>query len=430
MDNVPRESRFFVYRLCCIWGLVIGSWAVLQVTTPLILKDIVGKAIAPTWQGVFTATTALSGMLGCGIIGHFSDHIGRLEFLTPWIFFFFMSTLFILYGDIFRVIYPLWFARLVALSIPSTLVQAFLSDFLGGNALLESYSYVGATFGVSMLSSSLLCGLISWYFSRIASLVFGSLLCGFATIIALSTKLPGGSRTVSPLLDAKSNESTALRASGGVKNSLRIIYRDNLLRNLIIALSILRVGNVNTHMMLVLFVDYRLGWGLPQVSVMTGISAFLAVVFQLIGVKFIITSNIVLPVLFVTLAIVPVVAMGYALAMTGFQLYVVVFLGSVTTLATTIFNAKIAALASDSGVAGLALGCVGTLQNLLEIGASLFLGRLMSWSFLNRSPTSVMSGLPFLVNGVVLTSVVVIVVYSHKRHGIGRAMWEEVAVPV
>ncbi|ORC92196.1 transporter [Trypanosoma theileri] len=426
MDNVPRESRLLVYRLCVVWGLVIGCWAVLQVTVPLILKDIVGKSIAPTWQGVFTATTALVGMLGCGITGHYSDHLGRLEFLTPWIFFFFLSSLFVLYGDMARVIYPLWFARFAALSIPATVLQAFISDYMGGHALLESFSYVGATFGISMLSSSLLCGLISWYFSRFATLMFATILSGSAFLLVLATKLPSGSRTVTPLVDSKSDESTALRSSGGVKNSLRIIYRDTLLRNLIIALSILRVGNVNTHMMIVLFVDFRLGWGLPQVSVMTGISAFLSVFFQLIGVRFVISSNIVLPVLFITLAIVPVVAMGYALAMTGFQLYVVTFLGSITTIATTIFNAKIAALASDSGVAGLALGCVGTLQNLLEIGASLFLGRLMSWSFSNRSPTSVMSGLPFLVNGALLTSVVVIVVYSHKRHGIGRTMWEEI----
>ncbi|KEG11344.1 transporter [Trypanosoma grayi] len=432
MDNVPRENRLLVYRLCCIWGLVIGSWAVLQVTTPLVLKDIVGKEVAPTWQGVMTATTAVSGMLFCGLVGHYSDRLGRLEFMSPWMVFFFFSTVLVTFSDVFRVIYPLWVARVAALSIPSTVLHAFLSDHISGNALLESFSYLGATFGVSMLSSSLLCGLIGWYYSRVASLMYGSCLSGIAALLTLMTKVPGVSRFNSPVTNSKTEskaesktEATALFRFGGVMNSLRVVCKDTLLRNLILALALLRVGNVNTHMMLVLFVDYRLGWGLMEVSALTGISAALAVVFQLVGIKCVVTSNVVLPVLFMTLALAPVVAAGYAMAMTGFQLYVVSLLSAMTTLASTIFNAKVAALASDNGVAGLALGCVGTVQNLLEIVASLFLGRLMSWSFVNYPPTHILSGLPFLVNGLFLTSVVVIVLYSHRRYGAGRVSWEE-----
>ncbi|EKF31668.1 transporter, putative [Trypanosoma cruzi marinkellei] len=424
MDNCSREIRVLLLRLCSIWGFIIGSWAVLQVATPLVLKDIVGKDVAPTWQGLFSATTAVSGMIFCALTGHFSDRIGRLEFLTPWVIFFFFTTILVVFSDVTGSIYMLWVARVAAISIPSTIIHAFLSDYLSGNALLEAFGYVGATFGTSMLTSSLLCGLISRYYSRVAALTFGSFLAAVGAILTFALKPPSKLRLNSPT--AFDTEGTNLfHSAGGVMNSLRIISSDALLRNLICAMALLRVGNVNTHMMLVLFVDFRLGWGLPQMSVLAGFSAFLTVLFQLIGVRFLISSDIVLPVLFVLLAVVPIVAMGYALVMTGAQMYLISILTSMMTISSTICNAKITAIASENGVAGLALGCVGTLQNILEVFASLFLGRLLSWSFENHPRTHVLSGLPFIVNGAFLALVVIIVLYSHKRHGAGRVSWIE-----
>ncbi|KAF8299169.1 hypothetical protein C3747_1g772 [Trypanosoma cruzi] len=425
MDNCSRESRVLLLRLCSIWGFIIGSWAVLQVATPLVLKDIVGKDVAPTWQGLFSATTAVSGMIFCALTGHFSDRIGRLEFLTPWVIFFFFTTILVVFADITGSIYMLWVARIAAISIPSTIMHAFLSDYLSGNALLESFGYVGATFGTSMLTSSLLCGLISRYYSRVAALTFGSSLAAVGVIFTLALKPPSKFRLNSPTAFVNTEGTNLFHSAGGVMNSIRIISSDALLRNLICAMALLRVGNVNTHMMLVLFVDFRLGWGLPEMSVLAGFSALLTVIFQLIGVRFLISSDIVLPVLFVLLAVVPIVAMGYALAMTGAQMYLISILTSMMTIASTICNAKITAIASENGVAGLALGCVGTLQNILEVFASLFLGRLLSWSFENQPRTHVLSGLPFIVNGAFLTLVVMIVLYSHKRHGAGRASWIE-----
>ncbi|RNF10262.1 putative transporter [Trypanosoma conorhini] len=425
MDSSPRESRLLVFRLCVIWGFVIGSWAVLQVATPLVLKDIVGKDVAPTWQGVFTATTAVSGMIFCGLAGHYSDRVGRLEFLTPWMAFFFLTTILVVFSDITGSIYMLWVARVAAISIPSTILQAFFSDYLKGNALLESFGYLGATFGTSMITSSIMCGMISWYYSRVAALVFGACLAGIAMLLTLAVKLPGRSKFASPTVEAKAESNTLFSSSGGLASSLSTIYRDALLRNLICALAFLRVGNVTTHMMLVLFVDFRLGWKLPEMSLMVGVSAMVAVLCQLAGVRFVISSDIVLPVLFIVLAMLPLVTAGYAMAMTGPQMYIVSILGSLTTIASTIFNAKITAIASDNGVAGLALGCVGTLQNILEIFVALSLGRLLSWSFKTQPRTHILSGLPFIINGASLTLVVVIVLYSHKRYGRGRTSWVE-----
>lgn len=424
MDNIPRESRLLVYKLCCIWGLAVGSWTVLQITTPLLLIDIVGKEVAPTWQGVFFATTAMSGMFFCGIAGYLSDGMGRVKFITLWMLCFFVLTIFVVFSDITRSIYLLWMSRFGAITIPYTVIHAFLSDHLRGDALLESFSYMGATFGASVLLSSVFSGLIGQYHSRVASLIFGSCLSVLAVVLTLTMNLSSALIFRPSTAECRSETATLFRVGDVAGSNLRLIQKDPLLRNFIFALSLLRVGHVNTHMLLVLFANFRLGWGQMEVSVMLGVTAFLSVLFQLIGVRLIILMDIVLPALFVLLAIDPFLAAGYAMAMTGPQLYVVSVLCSMTSIASTTFNAKITALASERNAAGLVLGCVGTVQSLLEVVASLFLGRLMSWSFTNFSRSHVMSGLPFFVNGLGLTLVVGIVLYSHVRYGVGRVTWE------
>ncbi|RNF12004.1 putative transporter [Trypanosoma rangeli] len=429
MDSSPRESRLFVFELCSIWGCVIGSWAVLQVATPLVLKDIVGKTEAPTWQGIFTATTAVSGVVLCGLTGHFSDRMGRLQFLTPWMVFFFVTTVLVVLSDIHGSIYMLWVARVAAISVPSTILHAFFSDYMKGNALLESFGYLGATFSTSMITSSFLCGVISWYYSRVAALTFGSCLACIGMLLTFAVKVPIRPLDASSTAEVKTETTPLFASASSLACSMSTIYKDTLLRNLICSLALLRVGNVTTQMMLVLFVDFRLGWGLPEMSIMVSVSAMFSVLCQIVGVRFVISSDIVLPVLFIVLAMIPLLTASYAMAVTGPQMYLVSILGSMASIAPTIFSAKITAIASEDGVAGLVLGCVGTLQNVLEVFVALTMGKLLSWSLENQPRTSILSGLPFIVNGVFLSVVVVIVLYTHKRYGSGRTSWVEAAHP-
>nr|CCC50818.1 conserved hypothetical protein [Trypanosoma vivax Y486] len=415
MGTMQEENRILVIKICSIWALTAGSWAVLSINTPLLLDEIAGKEVSPTWQGVFTATTALSGMLFCGVGGYYSDRVGRMEFLIPWMIIFSLSTVFVACSTVYKSVFLLWIARVPALSIPSTIIHAILADYMSESALMETYGYATATFGISVLVSSSLCGLISLYISRLAAIIFAAFLAFGGLLLTVITKLPS---RVRPQLHSKNLQEELVLLSKPptrVTDGLLKIYRNTQLRNFILALVLLRTGNTNIQSLLVLFLAYRLKWKTPEVSALMVVGSLVVIGVQLLGVKCVLTNNKACVVLIISLSLAPLVAMAYAFAMSATEMYAVAVMSSLLTISGTILDTKVAALASESNSTGLVLGCVGTLHNSLDVVTSLSLGRLMSWSFSSYPPSSVMSGLPFVVNSAIYVASLLIVTHTKYR---------------
>lgn len=408
LQSVPPESRRLIHRLCLMWGLIVSSWACLGATTPLLLKDIVGSVDAAWWQGIFTATTAVSGAITCVFLGNVSDRFGRIEMLLPWITAFFLATVCVVYAEVLSSVMLLWIARLPALAVPSTILFAFASDVVQGSAVLEAHGLLGAAFGVSLLIGSVVCGIIGRYVSRFAALCSACVLATGAALV--------GATTQSPAMGPPKHES--------LLDAARIVRKDYLLRILIVAFAIVRVGNVNSYFMFVLFTNFRLGWQTFDAAIALGIIGSLGVLWQIFGVKYIVQKHDnVVPFLLVSLGCYPVLMIGYGLATTSTAMYCVAVIGSVAGVAASIFTAKISVLAAEVGVAGTSLGLVGSLQNLIEIFSALLFGRLLSWSMDQYKPEDLLLGLPYFANALVYIAAILMVMYGHVRYGLNRPQW-------
>ena len=212
--------------------------------------------------------------------------------LVPWIVAFVLAALSMTFAEQLRdqtSIYFLWIPRVVAISIPSIVLHAYAADLARGGSVVESHGLLGASFGVSLLFGSLICGILASIYGRLAAFAFASGVAAVSCLVvfSLAPKRPGSS-SLSPTPYASpttSNPGESAENGQGNKemssyhygipsttqsespktvesfsDGLRLVYRDGLLRCLIIALALLRVANVNSYFMFVLFVNYRLGW--------------------------------------------------------------------------------------------------------------------------------------------------------------------------
>jgi MFS transporter, DHA1 family, tetracycline resistance protein len=420
LSQADPEARRVIYKLCLTWGFIVSSWAAIGATAPLLLKDIVGSADAAWWQGVFTATTAVSGALFCMALGYLSDKAGRLAMLLPWITAFFLSTVCVVYADVTRSVWFLWAARLPALAVPSAITFAFASDVVHGKEVLEAHGLLGATFGISLLLGSVMCGVLGRYVSRFAALCGASLLATCAAFVAASTIVPPTNAILSPNGGSPSSSGSAR----SFIDAARVVQKDPLLRLLIVAFALLRVCNVNSYFMFVLFTNFRLGWQTFDAAIALGLVGSLGVLWQLFGLKYIVqTHDNVVPFLLFSLAINPITMIGYGVATTSAGMYCVVILGSVSGIAASILTAKISVLAAECGAAGMALGLVGSVQNVVEIFASLMFGEVLAWSMRTYSPEDIGLGTPYFINAAAYACVIVLVCVAHFRYGTSRLQW-------
>lgn len=419
LANSDPDARRVIHKLCLTWGFIVSSWAALGATTPLLLKDIVGSADAAWWQGVFTATTAMSGALFCTALGYLSDKTGRITMLLPWITAFFLATVCVVYADVLHNVWFLWIARLPALAIPSAILFAFASDVVQGKEVLEAHALLGATFGISLLGGSVLCGLLGRFVSRFAALTSASFMATCAAFVAATTVVPPAFN----LLSSPTSPSSAGKNLAFLETA-RVVHKDPLLRLLIFAFALLRVANVNSYFMFVLFTNFRLGWETFDAAIALGLVGSLGVLWQLFGLKYIVaTHDNVVPFLLFSLVVNPITMIGYGVATSSTAMYCVVVLGSMSGIASSILTAKISVLAAESGVAGMALGLVGSLQNLIEVFASLLFGELLAWAMRHYQPSDIELGIPYFVNALVYASVIGIIYYAHHRHGTARLQW-------
>ena len=408
MEHVSLENRALLLKICLVWGSIVSSWAILGALTPLMLKDFVGGVEAARWQGIFTATTAVSGMTFCTLLGYFSDRLGRLQMLLPWITFYFLSTVCVLYAQLWQNVYLLWIARLAALSIPSAILFAFTSDLVKGPAVLQAHGYLGAAFGASLLVGSVICAVIGSY-DRFAAICTS---CALACVAAF-----GAATTILA-------PPTVALPVGSFAETIYAVRRDPLLSLLVFAFALMRVCNVNSYFMFVLFTNYRLGWGIFHTSVTLGIVGSLGVFLQIFGTRFILNSKISafhwlqLFCLLCTLTMI-----GYGSVATTEGMYCVAIFGSFASIGGSIFTAKITALSAEDGIAGTSLGLVGSIQNFLEIFFALGFGKLLSWAMSTYSPEDWLLGTPYFINGALYFCVFLLVVFAHRKYGTSRAVW-------
>ena len=408
-----REEVSVLWRLGIAWSLTMTAFGVIAPVTPLIMKDISGASKAARWQGAFTATTAASGLFLCCTVGYWSDRWGRMRLLQSWIAVFALATTCVLYADIYHSLPALWVARLPALSIAFVLLAALTSDLMTGPELLRANGYFGAVFGGSLLMGALASALLSSVISRVASLGFAVLCTCSATAIVW---------TVSSSKSGAVNK--GLRVNSFV-HAVRTINSDRLLRLLVVDFAILRVANVNMHMMFVLYASYRLGWGTLHTSISLGLSGSLGALFQFFGVRILTRyfSNVVPPTICLLCGN-ALLCVAFSLVTTSTAMYCVVVLSPITTVAISVMTSKVSALASEDDISGTAMGVVGSLQNLLEIFSSLLFGWLLSWVIATFQPHQLAAGLPYVANAFVHLGACALLIYAHWRYGKGRKGWE------
>ena len=401
-----------VAKMLAVWALCGFTWAGTINATPLILKDIVGPVEAAEWQGRLTAVTATAGMILCPSVGYLSDKYGRVGILRLWLIAFSVSIFLVFFADLHQHIYPLIVSRMVPLSAASTVIFALTSDVSQGSEVLTIHGFLGGFFGTAALIGAGGVGIIARLYSRRAALAGVALVSAVTPLIATSMhkdKVP---------LPAKSSHTSYFKAAKFIAT------QDPLLRSLIIAFALLRVGNVNSMLMFTLYSNYRFNWDMFDVASMLGVAGALGVVWQLVGVKYIVDRyDNVVPFLIGTLALLPIATAGKGLATQGWHLWVCGLLTSVGGVTASIFNTKITVLASDDGLSGTALGLVGTLQNGMEIVLSIFFGNLLAWVFEVYPKSSTMLGLPYFINAFTYVLCIGFVLYGHIRFGHTHATW-------
>ena len=412
LETLTPQMRIFVYKMIAMWAVCGFTWASTINATPLILKDIVGTVEAAEWQGKLTAVTAVVGMVMCPALGYLSDKWGRMGIMNMWLMAFAISIFFVFSGDWQMSVLPLILARMVPLSAASTVVFALTADVAQGSDILAIHGYLGGCFGSAALLGSGITGIIARVYSRKLALAGTTVVACIAPFIAISMqkeKIP------SP---TKSSHTSYLKAARFIAT------QDPLLRSLIVAFALLRVGNVNSMLMFTLYSNYKFNWDLFDVAAMLGVVGTLGVIWQLVGVKYIVERyDNVVPFLVGTLGLLPLATAGYGLASQPWHLWVCGIFASVGGVTASIFTTKISVLASDDGLSGTALGLVGTLQNGMEIMLSIAFGNLLGWVFAQYPKTSLMVGLPYYINACTYLISILFVLYGHIKHGHTHATW-------
>lgn len=410
--DFSAETKRNITHICLIWAFLVMSWSTVLSSTPLILKDIVGVSEAADWMGTLTATTAIVGMVMCSCIGYISDRLGRMVLIIPSILIFFISSVLVLYADVERAVMPMWIARIAALSVPSTLLHAFVADLVSGSNVVEVHGYMGATFGVAAMIGAGICGVVTRQVSRPSALLFGSC-CGLiSTILAMCAP-----RSLSGISRPTSHESLIVAAKHINKN-------DPLLRGLILSFSLLKVGNINSSFMFTLYANFRYGWDVLDCAVLVGMVGAVGVVLQFFGIPFVLKRyDNITPYLFISVAAMPIAMIGYGFSTTTTGLWLWAFVGSLISVSIALFTSKIAILGAEDGLAGTAIGLVGTLQNVIESVMAILFGQLLKWSLANYGPRDVMAGLPYFLNSIPYFMSLFVLWHCHSRHGRNRLAW-------
>lgn len=426
--RMERASVLFVFRLCGIWACIAGSWNAIQLCTPLFVKDMNPEA-APQMLGILQSTNALFGALFCIASGFFSDYLGRMTLLRPWVVIFVATIIATDVGVRIGSFYCLVLARIAAISIPTTILLAYLSDFLDGALLLQSYGFLSGTFGISLFSSSVICGVLNHFFSRFACLIFAYVLAFFALVLVFRTTPP---TCVKEKIEAKA---LALRVHGNRRSAtpaefsraIRLIVQDRYLFLICISCALVRLANMNDHLMMVFFIDFRTKASLSTISYILGLMALGTSASQLIVLSNVVRWRIVFPALVAALLVMFGCLLACAFAFSEMAFFYIVFTLGLTLFSTSAFNARISSLSSKSQLSGVTLGLVGTTTNTTEIFAAFFLSKLLAWSTQNYSRDSVLSGIPFLVNsGVVILSLALLVL-AEMLYGRFQEPWDSTA---
>jgi MFS family permease len=393
-----------------MWGCVACIFAILITTIPLILRDAHGPKGAASWVGNLTAVTAVFGLTLCGSLGYLSDRIGRITLVRAWLLAFVGSVALVLYAQLTGDMRALVVARAAPLSVPMMLVLALTSDLAAGPALFRVHGHVNASFAVSMLVGSLVSAGLGYIATRTEVLVVALLIAIFVACFAQTIR-------VAPHAPKEVHANYA--------EAMKVVRDDPLLLLLVVAFALFRVGHVNFFFMIVVFTNYRLGWGIVDASLMFGFINGCNALWQTYGVKHAMRFG-----RQHTVAMLLVILAAYPLSM--------VLVGSATTtagmmaagVATTfsalpisILTSKIATLSNELGIAGTALGVVGALQNILEVANALFFGRLLAWAIATYEPTELMLGIPFFLNAFVLAGTFIVVLYADRKYGATRDAW-------
>lgn len=424
MEALPRETIWHVARMCALWGAISGSFNIQQICIPLITRDI-SRDDAARWLGIFMSTNAVCGAIFSVAGGFFSDFMGRMALMQPWTLYFFLSVLAVLAADYVSNVYLLLFARTAALSIPTTIMLAYFSDFLRDAALVESYAYLSGSFGVVNLTATLLCGLLNKLYSRTASLLLALSLSGVALYIVMRSPAPS---SVQEALASRAEETRQRGKKDAVSReefyrALRLLVADRYLLLICIACSTVRMANMNDHLMIVYFISYRAEAELSPISYVLGLMAFTMSLAQLVALPLAVRRRCVYPALLASLLVMSLCVMSMSLCFDLWQFATTAFFLGCSLIAPSVFNARISALTSASGISGVTLGVVSTITNTAEVVVAVVYGNLLQWSTRNFDKSSVWSGLPFMLNGFTVFLAMLLVLFAEWRYGRKYGPW-------
>jgi MFS family permease len=410
--------------MCALWGAISGSFNIQQICIPLITRDISPDGAAQ-WLGIFMSTNAVCGAIFSVAGGFFSDFVGRMALMQPWTLYFFLSVLAVLTADYVSNVYFLLFARTAALSIPTTILLAYLSDFLRDAALVESYAYLSGSFGVVNLTATLLCGVLNEMFSRTASLLLALSLSGMALYIVMRSPAPPSVREAMATRAEETRQRGKKEAVSREEfyRAIRLIVADRYLLLICIACSTVRMANMNDHLMLVYFVSFRANAGLSSISYVLGLMAFTMSVSQLVALPLAVRRRCVYPALLASLLVMSGCVMSMSLCFNLRQFAVTAFFLGCSLIAPSVFNARISALTSATGISGVTLGVVSTLTNTAEVVVAVLYGNLLGWATQAFGASSMWSGIPFMINGLTVFLALLLVLFAEWRYGRKFGPW-------
>jgi DHA1 family tetracycline resistance protein-like MFS transporter len=338
-----------------------------------------------------------------------SDRIGRLGLLRIWCIAYAAGILLVVWGMRRGLVESLFIARLPAASVPFFIILALCADIAKGPALLQSHGHVGSIMGASALIGSFGAGIIGrWWGNQGAMLT-----AFFFSLLAIAMAF-----MMRPVPQQRGSHANFI-------DSMRVVLRDPLLSLTVLSFSMVRVGNVNINVVYVLYAAFRFEWTILEVSFMLGIRGALAVYLQAAGTQLLARQppKAAIKALHWLMFAHPLSMLTMGLAWDGTSFMFFSTLNTITWVAISILTSKVAALSHKEGIAGLALGAVGSLQNLIEIFAAIGFGWLLRYTVKTYAPTSAASGLPFYVNGLWYLLACGVLWFADARYGENRAGW-------
>lgn len=224
---------------------------------------------------------------------------------------------------------------------------------------------------------------------------------------------------------------------------IALLRKDPFLRNTILSFSLIRVCNINSFSIFILFANHRLGWTIVHVScylIGLGLVGAISQAFFLKTMNSLTervtrgelttqaAGEIVLKVFwFLMLLTVPTCA-WYGLATSSAMMFLVTIPAGVCAILPGIFTAKISAIAKEHKLTGWSLGLVGTTQNLIESVLGIVFGYLLKYALTSYADNELAFGLPYYVNAVCYACVCLLMYMSHVWHGTNRTSWTEFEV--